>query len=586
MKKYTCTVCGYIRFIADGSEAPDKCYTCHAPADKFKVDVEAEAEDTSKSEKPDTSDAENGIVKVVGKEVARAEGDTELADKYYDAGEYDKALPIYKTNGLRESRALFRIGRIYAKGLGVKVNSREGAVWYEKAADMGNADAQYNLALLYYNGKLGKKDFRTAFKWFYKCAESGDAGAQFFVGAMYYAGEGTEQNYQKAVQWYQKAIEQGDAGAMYCLGTMYYDGDGIDGDKETGIALIKRAAASGDEDAQKWLDKNVGNREENGGGEGLLSNTFNAIEVAVEVAHEEAKGFGRQALEHFKKGEFKEALPLFLKAAELGKDGTACGMLGTMYQNGFGTSADPEKAFYWYEKAAIAGNATGYASLGHCYKMGFGTTQDYKKALYWYEKSLESGNEFANMNLGLAYINGEGVEKDEAKGFALLMKVACLDSVTGENASHYAACGGAQSMVGTCYRFGIGTEKNITEALKWFKRAIENGDPAEEEFAAVQAELGAQDKITAAYKKMAEASKARDEEGDYKKSLRLYMEALEMTDDPQCNGVAENDIAHFYYNGLGFPQDKKKGLYWLRRAAKNGSEYAIKSLEDAGISYS
>jgi len=39
MKKFSCTVCGYIH---EGAEAPDKCPTCKAPASKF---VEVSADD-------------------------------------------------------------------------------------------------------------------------------------------------------------------------------------------------------------------------------------------------------------------------------------------------------------------------------------------------------------------------------------------------------------------------------------------------------------------------------------------------------------------------------------------------------------
>ena len=37
MKKYVCTICGY---VAEGNNPPEKCPTCQAPAGKFKVQEE------------------------------------------------------------------------------------------------------------------------------------------------------------------------------------------------------------------------------------------------------------------------------------------------------------------------------------------------------------------------------------------------------------------------------------------------------------------------------------------------------------------------------------------------------------------
>ena len=39
MKKWICTVCGYVH---EGEQPPEKCPQCGVPADKFKEQVEAE----------------------------------------------------------------------------------------------------------------------------------------------------------------------------------------------------------------------------------------------------------------------------------------------------------------------------------------------------------------------------------------------------------------------------------------------------------------------------------------------------------------------------------------------------------------
>ena len=45
-------------------------------------------------------------------------------------------------------------------------------------------------------------------KWYRKAAEQGDAKAQFNLALRYYKGEGVTQDYAEAAKWYRKAAEQ------------------------------------------------------------------------------------------------------------------------------------------------------------------------------------------------------------------------------------------------------------------------------------------------------------------------------------------------------------------------------------------
>lgn len=48
-------------------------------------------------------------------------------------------------------------------------------------------------------------------EWFQKAAEQGDPDAQFNLGCCYDKGHGCEQDLNKAKEWFQKAAEQGHA---------------------------------------------------------------------------------------------------------------------------------------------------------------------------------------------------------------------------------------------------------------------------------------------------------------------------------------------------------------------------------------
>ncbi len=83
--------------------------------------------------------------------------------------------------------------------------------------EMGTLGSTYRFGLL-----GAPKDYKEAAKWYRKAAEQGDADAQFRLGVMYHEGEGVSQDYTEAAKWSRKAAEQGDASAQINLGVMYH----------------------------------------------------------------------------------------------------------------------------------------------------------------------------------------------------------------------------------------------------------------------------------------------------------------------------------------------------------------------------
>ena len=84
----------------------------------------------------------------------------------------------------------------------------------KKAADEGDAFAQYNLGSHYFDGRGVAKDYAEAVKWYRKAAEQGNASGQFVLGYMYESGKGVTKDEVEAVKWYQKAAAQGNADAI------------------------------------------------------------------------------------------------------------------------------------------------------------------------------------------------------------------------------------------------------------------------------------------------------------------------------------------------------------------------------------
>ena len=71
--------------------------------------------------------------------------------------------------------------------------------------------AKHNcLAWNYRDGHGTARDTAAAALWFRKAAEQGDAGAQFQLAALYCTGTGVVRNLTEAVKWYRRSAEQGD----------------------------------------------------------------------------------------------------------------------------------------------------------------------------------------------------------------------------------------------------------------------------------------------------------------------------------------------------------------------------------------
>ena len=103
--------------------------------------------------------------------------------------------------------------------------------YLQKAAEMGYAPAQYDLAICYANG-FGEQrnDYGIAIKWLEKAAKQGYVKAISKLGVYYQRGYGVKQSDKEAVNWYRKAAEQGDAEAQNNLAYCFSNGLGVSQD--------------------------------------------------------------------------------------------------------------------------------------------------------------------------------------------------------------------------------------------------------------------------------------------------------------------------------------------------------------------
>ncbi|MEM8540565.1 MAG: tetratricopeptide repeat protein [Pseudomonadota bacterium] len=180
------------------------------------------------------------------------------------------------------------LAEIYARGLGVPRDVETAAFWYEKAAeqgvpeaqfqfallllkrsskgeaeyeqatalmktaaDSGNAQAQFNYAQLLLAQQPGSSGQVNAFEYFKAAAEKDIADAQYALSQYYLSGNGNVvPDVKEARRWLEKAASQNFDTAQFELGNMLLSGVGGSRDLESGFGLIKGAAISGNVSAQ------------------------------------------------------------------------------------------------------------------------------------------------------------------------------------------------------------------------------------------------------------------------------------------------------------------------------------------------
>lgn len=91
-----------------------------------------------------------------------------------EEGNYAEAYCIWKPLAEHgHAEAQYRLGWLYAKGLGLSVNEATAIQWWEKAAKLGHADAMFRLGWAFEHGEGTDKDVRRAIDYYTASAKLG-----------------------------------------------------------------------------------------------------------------------------------------------------------------------------------------------------------------------------------------------------------------------------------------------------------------------------------------------------------------------------------------------------------------------------
>ena len=418
--------------------------------------------------------------------------------------------------------AQFNLGAAYFNGEGVVKNEEEAVKWFLKAAESGDDNAQKVVGDLYRYGMYGiEQDPAKAAEWYKKAAARGNSAAQTKLGVMYLNGEGgLKQNDDEAFDLFESALKDKDADAAFYLAELYvhekglYNSDfspvfGIQGVRKRfpGRAysreqLIKRAAPyykiaadAGNHEAQfKYFlctekdnkDKKYLNAAMDDGHvvaylyhffkshwvDGVSEDVFksnNVIKAIMETENADPHYvywtcfLFNYTVKDPSAELIKEINNLYAKAAERGY-APAQDYLGQKYEHGgidcrfYGPMSpkDEKEAVKWYAKAAEQGYLPAQYHLARCYEKGIGVEENDEESIKWYRKAIDN-------SINVLYV---GIPKDDYyfqdKNHPPY-RIGSLKADAAFKLGHY-------------YEKGWGVDKNVDEAVKWYKRATSEKD--------------------------------------------------------------------------------------------------------------
>ena len=174
-------------------------------------------------------------------------GMTNLADLYIQEDKLKKAKPLLVKAAEKEhgyAQYLLAMNFFYYK----QENNKEALYWLEKSASNDEPEALYQLGLYY----AEKADLAKAIKYYQRAAELNNAEAALELYYIYGEGFGVEQDEDKALFFLKKAAESGNQEVLDELAAMALSGEGNMDAKEAEY-WIKKAGYT--EEMLKELDK-------------------------------------------------------------------------------------------------------------------------------------------------------------------------------------------------------------------------------------------------------------------------------------------------------------------------------------------
>ena len=149
-------------------------------------------------------------------EAAAADGNSvaqfQLGITYLDAGQTEQGLKFIRAAANQgQPAAQYRLAKLYEAGVGVPADPDMARQLTQRAALAGNRIAMHDLGLYYAEGRGGvDSDMRIALSWFEKAANRGVVDSQYNLGVLFGSTPEIPTDLVSAYVWFSIASQQGD----------------------------------------------------------------------------------------------------------------------------------------------------------------------------------------------------------------------------------------------------------------------------------------------------------------------------------------------------------------------------------------
>ena len=218
---------------------------------------------------------------------------------------------------------------------------------------------------------------------------------------------------------------------------------------------------------------------------------------------------------------------------------------------------DYGQALELYKKSAEGEFHWAQVNLGHFYRDGRAVEKNLEIAVDWYQKAANQGNDHAiqaikELSVEICQIADKYRDKsDYARALELYKRSA-------EGGYHW-----AQSNLGYFYRDGLGVDKNLEEAVKWYRKADSQNNPD------AKVNVNKYEKL----RQICEEADGYRDAGDYVKALELYKQSADYH-------WSQANLGDFYREGHGVDKNFEEAIKWYKKAADQGNTHVNYYIEE------
>lgn len=116
--------------------------------------------------------------------------------------DYEKAFPLVRKSAeLGNAEAQYNLGYFLQNGVGITKNEKEAFEWYKKSSENGFNDGHYAMMMAYGNGIGTEIKSEKAFEYALKCASNNDATCMWNIVNCYKQGLGVTKDTNKMLEW-------------------------------------------------------------------------------------------------------------------------------------------------------------------------------------------------------------------------------------------------------------------------------------------------------------------------------------------------------------------------------------------------